>query len=120
MTTKQVCARLTPEEYEALSEASGETEADKIRSLLRSRSIANAISEPIVSELSSIRKQMESIENKVDYQRDELRALRTRLDNEPVPMPTEPEKVLLNIKKIMPDLMETLADIQDHLRGNSK
>lgn len=113
--------RLSDDEMEALGQFQGERNIDKVRAAIHSNSIANAIAQPMTRELSRMAERIEKLETKLDThdrnQGDELRALRSRMDNEPIVLPAKPENVLKNLDKVMPRLLNTLGDIQDYLRG---
>lgn len=120
MSSKQVCARLNEDEYAALSEVPGEKDADKVRRIVRSRSIAHAISEPIVTELGQMHERMQALETKVDYQRDEIRALRKRLDNEPILLPENASSIIEKLGKAIPMMAKTIGEIETIIKGNKQ
>lgn len=120
MRTHVVSLRLSDDEMSALRSFPGARDADRLRAAIQSQAIGQAISAPIVRELSTVREDMEALREKVEHQRDELRALRNRMDHEPVVLPASIEPTLGNISKAVPAIIDALKEVRDYVRSQAK
>lgn len=74
MRYHRINVRLDPEEVEALRQNPGNTDSERIRSIIHTRSIADAISEPLEQRINELEQQQKKTNS-------ELNRLRTVIEN---------------------------------------